>query len=192
MSHAEQVRLLIRGGASLIQLREKTASPAEFYREAVEAVRVAHSHNVKIVINDRVDIAIAAGADGVHLGQEDLPPDDARRLLGTDAIIGFSTHSEDQARSALKLPIDYVAFGPIFSTETKPDHDPVVGLNLLSAVAKIVGDLPLVAIGGIGRANIQSVIGCGADSAAIISGLFAGPRSISENLFEMLEAANIV
>ncbi|HUR97401.1 MAG TPA: thiamine phosphate synthase, partial [Pyrinomonadaceae bacterium] len=97
LSHLEQVRRLISGGASLIQLRDKTAAAGEFYRTAFEAIDYAHQHGAKIIINDRADVALAAGADGVHLGQDDLSPDHARDLLGPSAIIGFSTHSAEQA-----------------------------------------------------------------------------------------------
>ena len=119
LSHAEQVERLIAGGASLIQLREKHASPREFYESASHAVKIAKELNIHVIINDRVDIALALDADGVHLGQDDMPPEKAREILGDDAIIGFSTHSVKQAHRALKLPVNYIAIGPIFPTQTK-------------------------------------------------------------------------
>ena len=131
LSHAEQVRRLILGGATLIQLRDKDASPCDFYRQAADALEIARKHNVKIVINDRVDVALALRADGVHLGQTDLPPEAARRLLGESAIIGFSTHNQTQAFVAAKLPVNYIAFGPVFRTSTKENADPVAGLAAL-------------------------------------------------------------
>ena len=119
LSHVEQVRKLIAGGATFVQFRDKRSSPREFYKQAVECVRIAHDQNVQIIINDRVDIALAAKADGVHLGQDDMPPEKARILLGAAAIIGFSTHSVEQVKLAASFPIDYIAIGPIFATSTK-------------------------------------------------------------------------
>src|SRR5437879_3913067 len=107
LSQAAQVAQLIEGGATLIQLREKYLPAREFYQEAQEALRLARSRGSRIIINDRVDIALALKADGVHLGQDDLPPVAARKLLGADAIIGFSTHSAEQARTAIAMPVDY-------------------------------------------------------------------------------------
>ena len=171
LSHIEQVRRLIAGGATLIQLREKNAPAGEFYDAALGSIALARAHGVKIVINDRVDIAVASGADGVHLGQDDLPPDQARRLLGERAVIGFSTHSVEQAREAIGLPVDYIAIGPIFGTTTKDNPDPVVGLEGLIAVREAIGEFPLVAIGGITQANTRTVLNAGANSVAIISDL---------------------
>src|ERR1043165_2323774 len=112
LSHAEQVARLIEGGATFIQLREKHLAPREFYREAEEALRVARALGAKLIINDRADIALALGADGVHLGQDDMPPEVARTALGRRAIIGFSTHSVEQAIAAARLPVNYIAIGP--------------------------------------------------------------------------------
>ena len=173
IAHAEQVRLLIAGGATLIQLREKYAGTRAFYESAAAAVAIAREHDVSIIINDRVDIALALKT-GVHLGQDDLPPDEARALLGPDAIIGFSTHSIEQARTAMKYPIDYIAVGPVFQTNTKQDHDPVIGLDGLKAVRNII-DRPLVAIGGINEGNVAEVFAAGADSAAMIGAVIAQP-----------------
>src|SRR5215203_5512194 len=124
VSHAEQLRLLSLGGASLIQLREKQMPALQFYEEAKAAVEIALKAGVHLIINDRVDVAMAVGARGVHLGQNDMPPEAARRLLGNEAIVGYSTHSVAQAQQALTLPIDYLAIGPIFATSTKTDTSP--------------------------------------------------------------------
>jgi thiamine-phosphate pyrophosphorylase len=172
LSHAEQVDLLIDSGATLIQLREKIDPPLRFFKQAELAVRVAHDRGAKIIINDRVDIALALKADGVHLGQEDLSPDAARRILGSDAIIGFSTHSLEQARLATQMPVDYVAIGPIFSTATKQSANPPVGLDGLARVREALGGMPLVAIGGITCENIGSVVKAGADVVAVISDIW--------------------
>jgi thiamine-phosphate pyrophosphorylase len=135
-------------------------------------MKVARKLNVRIIINDRVDIAIAVNADGVHLGQEDVPPDHARRLLGEGRIVGFSTHGLKQAVEADGLPIDYIAIGPVFQTSTKEDPDAVVGLEAIAATSRQTSN-PLVAIGGITLSRAASVIEAGADSVAVISDLFS-------------------
>ena len=156
----------------------------EFYEQA----RAAQQAGVQLIINDRVDIALAAGASGVHLGQEDLSPEAARGLLGPQAIIGYSTHNVDQAISATKLPIDYVAIGPIFGTTTKSDTAPVLGLEGLRAVREAIGEFPLVAIGGITLSNARAVIDAGADSVAVISALLSTPdiTAATQTLFDSL------
>ncbi len=186
LSHAEQVARLIEGGATLIQLRDKQTAPREFYREAAAALQIARDHHARLIINDRVDIAFALKADGVHLGQTDLPAAAARRLLGTEAIIGFSTHTLEQARVATALPVDYLAFGPIFPTSTKENPDPVAGLVALAEVAVIKGPLPLAAIGGITSGNALDALKAGADCVAMIAELIANPAKIAENVSKML------
>ncbi|HKS09476.1 MAG TPA: thiamine phosphate synthase [Pyrinomonadaceae bacterium] len=173
LSHAEQVAVFAEGGATLVQLREKRAPALQFYEEAKAALAVVAERGVHLIINDRVDIALAIGAAGVHLGQDDLPPEVARRLLGDEAVIGYSTHSAAQALAASRLPIDYLAIGPIFGTSTKENPDPVVGLEGLKAVREAIGSLPLVAIGGITPGNLREVFCAGADSIAMISALWA-------------------
>ncbi len=189
LSHAEQVARLCEGGATLVQLREKRLAPREFYREAVEALRVARGQGARLVINDRADIALAIGADGVHLGQDDLRPDAARALLGDAAIVGFSTHDLRQAAEAARMPVTYIAFGPVFNTSSKENPDRVVGLEGLRRAREAVGsEIPLVAIGGITRENARSVLEAGADSVAVISALVAvdDPSSITQRTREFL------
>jgi thiamine-phosphate pyrophosphorylase len=186
LPHREQVRRLSAGGATLIQLREKQKSPREFYREAEEAKRLADTLGVRLIINDRVDIALALKASGVHLGQDDLSPIAARELLGERAIIGFSTHTVEQAIAAAQLPVDYIAIGPIFETSSKENPDPVVGLDGLKRVKQAVGQIPLVAIGGIGRENIREVLAAGADSIAVINLLLSDPAGIEARTREIL------
>jgi thiamine-phosphate pyrophosphorylase len=186
LSHTEQVKRFIDGGATLIQLRDKLAAPKDFLREAESAVTVAKRNNVRIIINDRVDIAMAVGADGVHLGQSDMPVDAARALLGAGAIIGLSTHSLTQVEHAITLPLDYVAYGPLFDTATKRDHEPLVGLSRLREVKDALRETPLVAIGGITQANFTTALDAGADSVAIISDLLKEPNKIAEKLKRML------
>ena len=178
LSHADQVALFAEGGATLVQLRDKHASPLHFYEQAKAALEVATQRRVQLIVNDRADIALAVGAAGVHLGQDDLPPEAARRLLGSEAVIGYSSHTVEQALAAATLPIDYLAIGPVFATSTKQDPSPVVGLNGVRAVREAIGGLPLVAIGGITHANARDVIEAGADSVAMISGLLATPSEI--------------
>lgn len=173
LSHAEQVERLCEGGARLVQLREKHLSPREFYSEAEGALRVARGRGAKLIINDRADIALALGADGVHLGQDDMPPEAARALLGRGAVIGFSTHGVEQSVAAARLPVDYVAIGPVFATSSKENPDPTVGLEGVRLARRAVGRVPLVAIGGITRENAPSVLDAGADSVALIGALLA-------------------
>lgn len=184
-SHAEQIAILSQGGATLIQLREKNYSPANFYYEMEAALRVAREIGVATIINDRVDIALALNADGVHLGQDDLPPVAARRLLGPRAIIGLSTHNLQQAQLAAHLPVDYVAIGPIFETTTKSSSNPAVGLENLSRVREALDEMPLVAIGGISLENIHLVLNAGADAVAIISDIWT-PSDRSTHKIERL------
>lgn len=186
LSHAEQVELLSQGGATLIQLREKQMPAREFYEQA----KLCGRRGVQLIINDRADVALAVGADGVHLGQDDMPPHAARELLGADAVIGYSTHNIEQAIAATKLPIDYLAIGPIFATTTKTDTAPVLGLEGLRAVRQAIGAFPLVAIGGITHANARQVIQAGADSVAVISAVLSDPGRIpaaTRNLLQDLQ-----
>jgi thiamine-phosphate pyrophosphorylase len=188
LSHAEQVSLLADGGARFVQLREKKLSAFDFYVD----VKAAAQRGVTLIINDRVDVALAVNAAGVHLGQDDLPPEAARRLLGDEAIIGYSTHNIAQAQAAATLPIDYVAIGPIFQTTTKANPDPEVGLEGLRAVRDAIGNIPLVAIGGITVANAASVIEAGADSVALISALLSGgPASIPDRFRTFTEKLSL-
>jgi thiamine-phosphate pyrophosphorylase len=186
LSHAEQIDRLIAGGATLIQLRDKHAAPRDFYHQAEAALQIAREHNVRLIINDRVDVALALGADGVHLGQTDMPVEAARRLLGESGIIGISTHNLAQAELAANMPADYVAFGPIFKTSTKRNADPIAGLEALRAVRTIVGALPVIAIGGITLANAEEAWRAGADAVSSIAALVSDPSRISENMRQML------
>jgi thiamine-phosphate pyrophosphorylase len=186
LSHAEQVVCLIAGGATLIQLRDKHAAPRDFYRQAEAALQIARAHNVRLIINDRVDVALALRADGVHLGQTDLTVEAARRLLGERVIVGISTHNLAQAEMAVSMPVDYVAFGPIFKTATKENPDPIAGVEALRAVRSIAGALPVVAIGGITLANAEEAWKAGADAVSSIAALVSDPSRIRENMRKML------
>lgn len=185
LSHAEQVANLAKGGATLIQLRDKSATARDFFHEAAKAVTLARKLGVKIIINDRVDIALSLSADGVHLGQSDMPPQAARRMLGDNAIIGLSTHNLRQAVAAAEEPVDYIAIGPIFSTTSKPDTHPVVGLDGLAKVRASVST-QLVAIGGITDRNAAAVFTAGADSVALIDAILASRHEIASRVTTFL------
>lgn len=189
LTHREQVERLCAGGASLIQLREKREDARRFFAEAEAALRVARGFGARLIINDRVDLALALGADGVHLGQDDLPPEAARRILGEHAIIGFSTHNVEQAIAASLFPIDYLAIGPIFPTTSKDNPDPVLGLDGLSRVRQALPqEIPLVAIGGITFENARETLAYGADSLAVIGALLRMPDRIEARTREWLAA----
>lgn len=186
LSHFEQVRRLIDGGATLIQLREKELLPGEWIDDARRAADYCKAHGVSLMVNDRVDLAMVVAADGVHLGQTDIPIDAARELLGHERIIGLSTHTLSQASMAISQDVDYIAFGPVLPTTTKVDPDAVVGIDLLSKVCKIAATIPVVAIGGITRRNAISVIRAGASSVAVISDIISEPTDISARTSELI------
>lgn len=194
MSHTEQVKRLIGTGVGIIQLREKRLSAREFAADARTAIQIAKNAGIAVVINDRVDIALALGADGVHLGQTDLLPEKARQLLGKEAIIGFSTHSVRQAAAAVDYPIDYLAAGPVFPTETKESPDPDIGIETLLEIRKVAGSIPLVAIGGIGISNISTVSKTGVNAAALIGALWGSENGVESavNLLREQWNSNIV
>ena len=171
---AAVVDLLARGGARLIQLRAKALTDRERLALARAAVAAAHASGARLVVNDRADVARIAGADGLHVGQDDLSPDDARAVIGPAMLLGVSTHGLAQLEAAASSPVDYVAIGPVFATRTKDDPDPVVGLEMVRRARAIVSR-PLVAIGGITRANARQVIEAGADGVAVVSDLLDAP-----------------
>jgi thiamine-phosphate pyrophosphorylase len=161
------LRELLRGGVTILQLRAKLMSSRDFLNWAMRASEITRAAGCRMIINDRVDIALACRADGVHLGQEDLPLAPARRLMG-EKIVGVSTHTIEQAREAERGGADYIGFGPLFGTTTKATGYPARGLESLAEVRRTVR-IPIVAIGGITEENVTSVWTAGADSAAIIS-----------------------
>jgi thiamine-phosphate pyrophosphorylase len=178
---AEVASALAAGGVRWVQLRAKQATSRAFLEETRQLLSLLPA-DCSLIINDRADVAALAGAAGVHLGQDDLPVAAARALLGRGKIIGLSTHYQEQLEAAQALPVDYLAFGPVFSTTTKPDTEPVVGLDRLRELRRRT-DKPLVAIGGITTENAASVLAAGADSVAVISGWLAAediPRRLEE------------
>jgi thiamine-phosphate diphosphorylase len=176
-THEEIVRMFLDGGASLIQLRDKEASGRELLEQAMACLKLTRKAGATLIINDRVDVALTAGADGVHLGQDDLSVDEAREILGEDKIIGVSTHSIAQFRAALETSANYIAVGPVYPTITKENPAPVVGLELVREARKLT-DRPLVAIGGISHARAPEVIAAGADCVAVISALYPLPEKV--------------
>lgn len=167
------VREALEGGVTLVQYRAKTASSAEMYAEALQLKALCDSFNVPLIINDRLDIAMAVGAAGVHLGQDDLPCAAARKLLGEDYIIGVSAHNPAEAKTALQSGADYLGCGAIFGTATKADVKKL-GTEGLTAICREKG-LPVVGIGGVTADNYREVRAAGADGAAIVSGILAQP-----------------
>lgn len=167
------VREALEGGVTLVQYRAKTASSAEMYVEALQLKALCDSFNVPLIINDRLDIAMAVGAAGVHLGQDDLPCAAARKLLGEDYIIGVSAHNPAEAKAALESGADYLGCGAVFGTATKADVKKL-GTDGLAAICREKG-LPVVGIGGVTADNYCEVRAAGADGAAIVSGILAQP-----------------
>ena len=170
----EVARELLSAGVQLIQFRNKHASSRQLYETCVELKELLRGSSCRLIVNDRADVARAADAGGVHLGQDDLPVEMARRLLAPDRWIGCSTHSLSQVVEADHSTADYIAFGPIFLTASKENPGPVVGLEGLRE-ARRVARKPLVAIGGVTLQNAREVLAAGADSVAVIGDLLNGP-----------------
>lgn len=170
-----QAKAACRGGAQVIQLRCKYATDQQSLDWARQIRILTRMHGSRFVMNDRFDLALAADADGVHLGQSDLDPANVAEALDRPLAIGRSTHTEEQLLASLTEPIDYVAFGPVFGTQSKQSEYSARGLTALLQAKKIVGDRPLVAIGGITVHNMQSVISAGAQAAAVISAVIDTP-----------------
>ncbi len=168
------LRVAAAAGVRLFQYRDKQATMKEAYAQALALRQAATAVGATLLINDRCDLALAVKADGVHLGQEDLPLADARQLLGPEKIIGLSTHNPEQVREAVALQPDYIGFGPIFSTATKADHDPVVGVEGLRA-ARAITSLPIFAIGGIAPQHVAELMAAGANGVAVISAILKAP-----------------
>lgn len=175
----------------MIQLRVKGPPTGRFVELAREIRRLTTRHRAILIINDRVDIARLVDADGVHLGQDDLPPSAARQILGEGKIVGFSTHNLEQAHEAQRQGFaDYLGFGPVFSTASKERPDPLVGIAGLRAVRRRVG-LPIVAIGGIDAGNLTQVLNAGADAAALIGAIVASadPGAATAQLLQLAVSA---
>jgi thiamine-phosphate pyrophosphorylase len=166
---------LAGSGVELIQYRSKTASSRQFFEVSRQLTKLLSPHGVRMIVNDRPDIALLAGAGGVHVGQEDLGVEDARAICGKDRWVGVSTHTLGQVAEADRTSADYIAFGPIFPTATKKNPDPVVGTEMLRKVRQMTRK-PLVAIGGITLEHAAEVYSAGADSLAVIRDLICAPN----------------
>lgn len=182
---AKFARELVQGGVRLIQYRNKTGSAREMLEQA-RAIRRAVGRMARLIFNDRADLCLAAGFDGVHLGQEDLSPAAARKIIGKRHWLGVSTHNVRQVREADRTSADYIAIGPVFATRSKARPDPVVGLKGVRAARRATRKT-LVAIGGITRANCRAVVGAGADAVAVLSGLQRSPRRSAEEFQKLLK-----
>jgi len=192
---------LVAGGCTLLQYRNKSGNARVMLEQARELKRLPGPHafgkdvkgwatprvdnSIKLIMNDRADLGLVADFDGVHVGQDDLLPESVRKMIGPDRWLGVSTHNPDQLREAGFTSADYLAIGPVFATSSKDKPDPVVGLEGVRR-ARALTRKPLVAIGGITRANAASVIEAGADSVAVISDLMRDPRKSAEEFFRIL------
>jgi len=191
---------LASAGCTLLQYRDKSNNARVMLEQARELKRRLSSHvsqqkrdvghpnvenSITLIMNDRVDLCLAAGFDGVHVGQDDLSPESVRKIIGPDRWLGVSTHNPEQLAEADKSSADYLAIGPVFATSSKEKPDPVVGLEGVRRARQLTRK-PLVAIGGITRANAASVIAAGADSVAVISDLLRDPRKSAEEFFRIL------
>jgi thiamine-phosphate pyrophosphorylase len=175
---------LLAAGCSLLQYRNKTASGRDMLQQA-KALRQIVPKTTLLIMNDRADICLLAGSDGVHVGQDDLSPEGVRMVIGDALWLGISTHNPEQLKEATQKPVNYVAVGPVFATSSKLKPDPVIGLEGVRLAKQLV-DKPLVAIGGITRENCRSVIEAGADSVAVISDLLTEPRKSAEDFLRIL------
>ena len=189
-SHLEVARAAIEGGATAIQLRDKEATTRELIEAGLALRELTRERGVAFIVNDRVDVALAVKADGVHVGQDDMPAKLARRLMGPDKIIGVSASTVEEALQAETDGADYISASPVFSTPTKPDAAPPTGLEGLRAIVEAVR-IPVVAIGGINEGNVEEVIRAGADGVAVISAVVGAPdiAAAARRLRQRIEAA---
>lgn len=175
---------LVEAGLTLLQYRNKSGNPRDMLEQARE-LRRRLGNSVKLIMNDRADLALIAGFDGVHVGQDDLSPDGVRKVIGQNLWLGVSTHTPEQVKEAGKTSADYIAVGPVFATSSKAKPDPVIGLEGVRRARELTRK-PLVAIGGITRANCRAVVDAGADSVAVISDLVREPRKSAEEFLRIL------
>ncbi len=166
----QQVEAALKGGVTCVQLREKALDETAFLQEARDICALCRRYGVPFIVNDNVDVAVACGADGVHVGQEDMETGEVRRRVGEDMILGVSVHTVEEARQAVRNGADYLGLGAVFPTGTKTDADVMPG-DMLRAICGAV-DVPTVAIGGLNRSNILQLSGSGVDGAALVSAIF--------------------
>jgi thiamine-phosphate pyrophosphorylase len=188
-SHLSILKDLVRGGAEIVQIRDKYTPARELLPDLMRCAEFASNRKITLIVNDRCDLALSCDANGVHLGQDDLPIKAARCILGPGKIIGLSTHSLAQVRQAAGLPTQYIGFGPIFPTKTKKDPAPVVGMRRLARACRL-SSVPVVAIGGIGLEQVPAVLEAGAASAAVISALMTAPN-LARQMESFLKKARV-
>ena len=167
----QQVEAALKGGVTCVQLREKDLDEAAFFQEATDLCALCRRYGIPFIVNDNVDIALACGADGVHVGQEDMEAGQVRRRVGEGMLLGVSVHTVEEARRALRDGADYLGLGAVFPTSTKTDADPM-SREILRAICDAV-DVPVVAIGGINRDNLLRLAGSGVDGVALVSAIFS-------------------
>ena len=181
----EVIQAAVEGGVTLVQLREKEATTKEFYAEGLLVKDYLLSKNIPLIVNDRIDIALALNADGVHLGQEDMPVDLARRILGQQKIIGASVFTQEEAQAAETLGADYLGLSPIFTTETKPELSEQIGIEGIPHLKRAVR-IPVVGIGSLNQANAYQVVKAGLDGIAVVSAICSeeDPKAATQALKE--------
>lgn len=184
----EAARIFLESGLHLLQWRCKGVVGRAELEQVDRLMNLCDRHSATLIVNDRADVAMMTGAQGVHVGQDDLTPDGVRRLMGPRALIGYSTHNREQFFAGSRMPVDYLALGPIFGTTTKQNPDPAVGLDKLNLCVQLT-QLPVVAIGGITRSNAADVLAEGAQSVAVIGDLIPSPcdrDSLRQRLHEWM------
>ncbi len=182
----EVVRSAIKGGVTVVQYREKNLPTRLMLEEAKALKDLCIDFGVPFIVNDRIDLALAVDAEGVHLGQDDMPPEIARKILGSSKIIGLTVHNEKELIEAQKSPIDYVSFAPVFATSTKPDHQKPLGVERLKELAE-KAKIPAVAIGGINESNIEEVAKAKIEGACVVSAILGSdnPEASARRLKEL-------
>jgi thiamine-phosphate pyrophosphorylase len=187
-SHIQLAEMAVAGGADTIQYREKRHSTREMIETASKMKKICEKKGVVFVVNDRIDVALASGADGVHLGQDDYPIPLARKLMGEERIIGGSSSQEDEVRECIGQGADYVGFGPVFPTTSKDDAGPVSGMGELRDVVRMA-TTPIIAIGGVGPENVEKVMKAGAYGIAVISAVCCqtDPEEATRTLWEQMQ-----
>ena len=189
-SVVEVVRSAVEGGVTAVQIREKDLEASAFLNEAAEVKNALLGSGVPLFVNDRADIALAAGADGLHVGQTDLPAAAARRLIGPDMLLGVSVSTEEESRKAIADGADYVSVSPVFLTPTKPEAATAVGLAGIRRIRRAVGTAPVLAIGGIDSTNARSIVTAGSDGVSVVSAIMSAkdPRTAARALRREVEA----
>lgn len=189
-SLVDVVQLAVGGGVTAVQIREKDLGASAFLDEAMEVKRALNGNGVPLFVNDRADVALAAEADGLHVGQADLPAAAARRLIGAKMLLGVSVATEDEARRAVTDGADYVSVSPVFLTATKPDADRAVGLAGIERIRRAVGSTPVLAIGGIDTTNARSIVDAGSDGVSVVSAIMSAndPRAAARALRREVDA----